>query len=60
MRLSEHRTNSIESSYQQGVLMEEDQGSILIIGGNGVFLPRNEVEAREYVADATTKERKIT
>jgi hypothetical protein len=82
MRLSESLTDSIESSYQQGVLMdedscgfadhvneddeklntltiqEEDQRSILIIGGIQIFLPDSPVEARACVADATTEEGK--
>jgi hypothetical protein len=33
------------SSYQQGVLMEEDQRSILIIGGIHIFLPTIPTEA---------------
>jgi hypothetical protein len=77
MRLSESLTDSVESSYQQGVLMdedscgfadhvneydeklntltiqEEDQRSILIIGGIQIFLPDSPVEARACVADAT-------
>jgi hypothetical protein len=35
--------------------MEEDQKYILIIGGIWIFLPNNPVEARECVAEATTK-----
>jgi hypothetical protein len=38
------------------MLTEEDQRSILIIGGIEIFLPSNPVEARECVADATTEE----
>jgi hypothetical protein len=54
MRLSESLMNSEESSDQQGVLTGENQKIILIIGGIRVFLPRNPVEARVCVADATT------
>jgi hypothetical protein len=32
-RLSESLMNSVESSYQQGELVEEDQKCIMIIGG---------------------------
>jgi hypothetical protein len=80
MRLSESLTDSIESSYQQGVLMdkdscgfadhvneyyeklntltiqEEDQRSILIIGGIRIFLPDSPIEARACVVDATIGE----
>jgi hypothetical protein len=59
-RLFESPMNSAESSYQQGELMEEDQRSILIIGGIEVFLPSSPVEARACVADATTEERQPT
>jgi hypothetical protein len=36
---SESLMNSARSSYQQGVLMEEDHRSVLIIGGIQIFLP---------------------
>jgi hypothetical protein len=45
MRLSESLMNSYRNSYQQGVLVEEDKRSILIIGGIGIFLPISQVEA---------------
>jgi hypothetical protein len=45
------------SSYQQGVMIEEDQRSILIIGGIEIFLPSNPVEARDCVAGETTEEK---
>jgi hypothetical protein len=48
--------NSTESSYYQGMLIEEDQRSILIIGGIGIFLPSNLVEAIKCVAYATIEE----
>jgi hypothetical protein len=44
--------NSEVSSDQQGVLTEEDQRSILIIGGIEIFLPSSLVEARACVAGA--------
>jgi hypothetical protein len=44
--------NSSRSSYQQGELMEEDQRSILIIGGIQIFLPTIPTEASTCVADA--------
>jgi hypothetical protein len=56
MRLCESLMNSEESSDQQGVLTEEDQKYILIIGGIEVFLPHGPVEARACVADATVEE----
>jgi hypothetical protein len=37
-------------------IQEEDQRSILIIGGIQIFLPNSPVEARACVADATTEE----
>jgi hypothetical protein len=48
MRLSESLRTQV-SSDQQGVLMEEDQRSILIIGGIQIFLPISPVEASAYV-----------
>jgi hypothetical protein len=42
--------NSAESSYQQGVLMEEDQRCVLIIGGIQIFLPNSPTEANTSVA----------
>jgi hypothetical protein len=60
MRLSKSLMNSEESSYQQGVLTGENQKSILMIGGIQLFLPRNPVEARACVVDATTEERQPT
>jgi hypothetical protein len=77
MRLSESLRSSGESSYQQGVLIdedscgfvnhvneddeklntsitkEEDQRSVLIIGGIKSFLPSNQAEASISVAGAT-------
>jgi hypothetical protein len=55
MRLCESLMNSEESSGQQGVLIGEDQKSILIIGGIEIFLPSSPVEARACVAEATTE-----
>jgi hypothetical protein len=53
--------NSKLSSYQPEELTEEkDQKDILIIGGIEVYLPLSLVEARVYVADATTGKRKPT
>jgi hypothetical protein len=43
---------------QQGMLTEEDQRSILIIGGIEILLPRNPVQVRACVADATIEEGK--
>jgi hypothetical protein len=42
--------NSVESSYQQGVLMEEDQRCVLIIGGIQIFLQNSPAEANTSVA----------
>jgi hypothetical protein len=42
--------NSAESSYQQGVLMEEDQRCVLIVGEIQIFLPNSPVEASTSVA----------
>jgi hypothetical protein len=39
-----------ESSYQQGVLMEEDQRCVLIIGGIQIFLPNSPAGANTSVA----------
>jgi len=50
---------STESSYQQGVMMEEDHRSVLITGGISVFLPTSQAEASIYVA-GTVAERKLT
>jgi len=47
--------NSSKNSDQQGVLMEEDQRNILIIGGIEIVLPRNLVEARACVVGVATK-----
>jgi hypothetical protein len=44
--------NSAEISNHQGVLMEEDQRCVMIIGGIQIFLPHIPVEARACVADA--------
>jgi hypothetical protein len=41
MRLSKSLMSSEVSSDQQGVLKEEDQRRILIIGGIEIFLPSN-------------------
>jgi hypothetical protein len=41
---------------QQGMLTEEDQKYILIIGGIEVFLPHSPVEANTCVANATIEE----
>jgi hypothetical protein len=48
--------NSEVSLDQEGMLTEEDQRSIMIIGGIRIFLPRSSVEASVCVANATTKE----
>jgi hypothetical protein len=42
--------NSVESSYQRGVLMEEDQRCVLIIGGIQIFLPNSPTETNTRVA----------
>jgi hypothetical protein len=52
-RLSESLTSSKKSSYQQGVLMEEDQRGILIIGGISIFLPIIPTEANTQLSGAT-------
>jgi hypothetical protein len=41
--------NSAESSYQQGVPMEEDQRCVMIIGGIQIFLPNSPVKANTSV-----------
>jgi hypothetical protein len=56
MRLFDSLMNSEVILDQQGMLTEEDQRSILIIGGIQIFLPNNPVKYRECVADATTEE----
>jgi hypothetical protein len=48
--------NSEVSSYQRGELIEEDQKSILMIGGIEVFLPHRLDKVKNCVADATTTE----
>jgi hypothetical protein len=60
MRPSESLMNSEESSYQQGVLIDEVQKSILMIGGIWVFLPGSPVEEKACVANAAIKERHPT
>jgi hypothetical protein len=57
MRLTESLMNSEVSSDQQEELIEEDQKSILMIGGIKVFLPYSPVEASMCVVDAATEER---
>jgi hypothetical protein len=52
----EEEMNSVESSYQQGDMMEEHHRNILIIGGIQIFLPSSPVEAIVCVADATIEE----
>jgi hypothetical protein len=42
--------NSVESSYYQGVPMEEDQRCVLIIGGIQIFLQNSPEEANTSVA----------
>jgi hypothetical protein len=51
MGLCEGLMNSANSSDQQGVLTEEDQRSVLIIGGIQIFLPNSPVETNTRVAD---------
>jgi hypothetical protein len=52
--------NSEESSYQQAVLIEEeDQRYILIIGGINIFLPSILVEASAH-DESATEERQPT
>jgi hypothetical protein len=41
---------SVESSYQQRVLMEEDQRCVLIIGGIQIFLQNSPAEANTSVS----------
>jgi hypothetical protein len=60
MRLSESLKNSVGSSYQQGVLTEEDQRSVLIIGGIRIFLPTSQAEASICVAEATKGQPVVT
>jgi hypothetical protein len=48
--------NEYDEKLNTLTIQEEDQRSILIIGGIQIFLPNNPVEARECVADATTEE----
>jgi len=45
MRLSESLINSVESSYQEGELVDKDHKCILIIGGIQIFLPSSPPEA---------------
>jgi hypothetical protein len=47
--LSKSLMNSIESSYQQGVLMEEDQRCVIIIGEIQIFFPNSPAEASTIV-----------
>jgi hypothetical protein len=56
MRLSDSLMNSEVSLDQQGMLIEEDQRSILIIGEIDIFLPKSPVEARACVAYETIEE----
>jgi hypothetical protein len=42
--------NSVESSYQQSMLMEEDQWCVMIIGGIQIFLQNSPQEANTSVA----------
>jgi hypothetical protein len=60
VRLPESLRSSEVSSNQQGVLTEEDQTSILIIGGIDIFLPNNQVEARAHVESATKRQPVVT
>ena len=55
MRLSESLRSSEVSSIQQGVLTEEDQKSIMIIGGISIFLPISPAEASAHLEDAAEK-----
>jgi hypothetical protein len=50
-RVSESLMNSVVSSYQKGVLIEEDHRCILIIGGINIFLPYSPTEASACNAD---------
>jgi hypothetical protein len=50
--------NLVESSYQQGELMEGDHKCILIIGGIKIFLPNSPVEASTSVAHEEVKQQK--
>jgi hypothetical protein len=45
------------SSDQQKELIEEDQKSILMIGGIKVFLPYSPIEAKVCVVEAGTEDR---
>jgi hypothetical protein len=58
-RMSDSLMNLAKSSYQQGEMMEEDQRSIIIIGGIELFLPTSLFEARVCVADATTESQPV-
>jgi hypothetical protein len=49
--------NEDDEKLNTSITKEEDQRSILIIGGIRVFLPSNPIEVRESVADAATEER---
>jgi hypothetical protein len=55
VRLSNSLMNSKVSLNQQGMLTEENQKYIMIIGGIEVFLPHIPIEASTCVVDATTK-----
>jgi hypothetical protein len=47
--------NEYDEKLNNITIQEEDQRSILIIGGIQIFLPNSPVEARECVVDATKK-----
>jgi hypothetical protein len=53
MRLSKSLMNSSRSLDQQGVLMEEDQRCVLIIGGIIIFLPIIQEEVNAQISGAT-------
>jgi hypothetical protein len=50
------KMNSVQGSYQQGMLIGEDQKYILIIEGIELFLPSIPIEATTHVVGATIGE----
>jgi hypothetical protein len=59
--LIEKMSLELESNQQMQLTKEEDQRSLLMIGGIGIFLPLSLEEAKVYVADEeeTIRERQL-
>jgi hypothetical protein len=51
-----NHVNEDDEKLNTSITKEEDQRSILIIGGIQIFLPDSPIEARACVADATIEE----